>query len=190
MLRIVPLIASASEIVHSLGLTPLQVGRSHECDYPDDIRSLPVCTAPAFPVEGTSAEIDHRVKEQVVNALSVYRVYEEVLDRLQPTHIITQTQWRVCAVSLDDVERALAGSVSSRPVLVALEPNSLADIWDDIGRVAAACGVSSTGDELVQTLQARVRQIATQANPADTRPNVACFKCPEPLMPAATCGPQ
>src|SRR5260370_4505912 len=141
MLRIVPLIASASEIVHSLGLTPHQVGRSHECDYPDDIRSLPICTAPSFPTEGTSAEIDRRVKQQVVNALSVYRVYEEVLDRLQPTHIITQTQCRVCAVSLEDVERALAGSISSRPVLVALEPNALADIWDDIGRVSAARGI-------------------------------------------------
>src|SRR3984893_368887 len=151
MLRIVPLIASASEIVHALGLTPHQVGRSHECDYPNDILALPVCTSPAFPTEGTSAEIDRGVKEQVMNALSVYQVYEEVLDRLQPTHIITQTQCRVCAVSLEDVERALAGSVSSRPVLFALEPNALADIWEDIRRVAAACGVSSSGDELVQT---------------------------------------
>jgi iron complex transport system substrate-binding protein len=190
MIRIVPLIASASEIVHSLGLTPHQVGRSHECDYPDGIRSLPVCTAPAFPTEGTSAEIDRRVKEQVVNALSVYRVYEEVLDRLQPTHIITQTQCRVCAVSLEDVERALAGSVSSRPVLVALEPNALTDIWDDVRRVAAACGVSSTGDELVQTLQARVRRIATQAKQTGRRPRVACIEWHEPLMAAGNWVPE
>src|ERR1700732_5037545 len=149
MLRIVPLIASASEIVHSLGLTPHQVGRSHECDYPDDIRSLPVCTAPAFPTGGTSAEIDRRVKEQVVNALSVYQVYEELLDRLQPTHIITQTQCRVCAVSLEDVERALAITVSSRPKVIPLEPNSLADIWTDIRRVASACGIAADGDHLV-----------------------------------------
>lgn len=189
-MRIVPLIASASEIVHSLGLTPHQVGRSHECDYPDDIRSLPVCTAPAFPTEGTSAEIDRRVKEQVVNALSVYRVYEEVLDRLQPTHIITQTQCRVCAVSLQDVERALAGSVSSRPVLVALEPNALADIWDDIGHVAAACGVASTGDELIQTLQARVQHIATEAKQAAQRPKVACIEWHEPLMAAGNWVPE
>lgn len=190
MLRIVPLIASASEIVHSLGLTPHQVGRSHECDYPDDIRSLPVCTAPAFPAGGTSAEIDRRVKEQVVNALSVYQVYEEVLERLQPTHIITQTQCRVCAVSLEDVERALARSVSSRPVLVALEPNALADIWNDIRRVAAACGVAPTGDKLVQELQARVRQIATEAQPTEHRPKLACIEWHEPLMAAGNWVPE
>src|SRR5579864_4971659 len=180
MLRIVPLIASASEIVHSLGLTQYQVGRSHECDYPEVICSLPVCTAPSFPTQGTSAEIDRRVKEQVANALSVYQVYEGILDRLQPTHIITQTQCRVCAVSLEDVERALSGSVSSRPVLVALEPNALAAIWHDIRRVGAACGIACTGDELVKTLQARIRNIATEGQRTEHRPRVACIEWHEP----------
>ena len=99
MLRIVSLIASASEIVHALGLTPQQVGRSHECDFPESVRGLPVCTRPAFAVDGNSAEIDRRVKEQSANALSVYEVFPSVLDELQPTHIITQTQCKVCAVS-------------------------------------------------------------------------------------------
>ena len=79
MPRIVSLIASATEIVHELGLTDQQVGRSHECDYPDQVRRLPVCTRPSFPTEGTSAEIDRRVKNQVVNALSVYEVFEDLL---------------------------------------------------------------------------------------------------------------
>ena len=190
MLRIVPLIASASEIVHSLGLTQQQVGRSHECDYPDAIRSLPVCTAPAFLTEGTSAEIDRRVKEQIVNALSIYQVYEDVLDRLRPTHVITQTQCRVCAVSLEDVERALANSIASRPVLVSLEPNALADIWEDIRRVATACGVPRSGDELVQSLQARVRAIAALSKRSGLRPTVACIEWHEPLMAAGNWVPE
>ena len=107
MLRIVSLIASASEIVASLGLSRYQVGRSHECDFPAEILTLPICTSPAFPTDGSSAEIDRRVKERVANALSVYEVSRDILDALQPTHVITQTQCRVCAVSLEDVERAL-----------------------------------------------------------------------------------
>src|SRR6202165_4362369 len=146
MARIVSLIASATEIVHALGLGPQQVGRSHECDFPDEVRTLPVCTTPSFQIAGSSAEIDRRVKERVANALSVYEVFQDVLEPLQPTHIVTQTQCRVCAVSLEDVERALAGSISSRPKLVALEPNALADIWRDIRRVAAACGVPERGE--------------------------------------------
>ena len=190
MLRIVPLIASASEIVHALGLTQFQVGRSHECDYPDEIRALPVCTAPAFDIAGTSADIDRRVKDHVANALSVYRVYEDLLEQLQPTHIVTQTQCRVCAVSLEDVQRALAGSISSRPFLVALEPNALSDIWDDIRRVALACDVSSTGDRLTRQLNAAIDEIATAARSTGNRPRVACIEWHEPLMAAGNWVPE
>jgi len=188
--RIVSLIASATEIVHALELTPFQVGRSHECDFPPGTQTLPICTAPSFPVEGSSAEIDARVKSQVANALAVYRVFEDVLDRLQPTHVITQTQCRVCAVSLEDVERALAGSVSSRPKLIALEPNALRDIWDDIRRVAVACGVESKGIEVVKSLQARMEQMCSRAKQSPRRPRVACIEWHEPLMAAGNWVPE
>ena len=42
-MRIVSLIASATEMVHALGLGEFQVGRSHECDYPLSILGLPQC---------------------------------------------------------------------------------------------------------------------------------------------------
>jgi len=190
VLRIVSLIASASEIVSSLGLIPYQVGRSHECDFPPEILTLPVCTSPAFPTAGSSADIDRRVKERVADALSVYEVSREMLDALQPTHIITQTQCRVCAVSLEDVERALTGWVSSRPKLVALEPNSLADVWADIRRVAAACGVPERGDDLIGDLQSNMRALSERACASPSRPRVACIEWQEPLMAAGNWVPE
>ena len=57
-MRIVSLIASSTEIVHALGLGQFMVGRSHESDYPESVKALPVCTSPKFKVEGTSLEID------------------------------------------------------------------------------------------------------------------------------------
>src|SRR5580700_10985723 len=190
MLRIVSLIASASEIVSALGLSRYQVGRSHECDYPPEILPLPICTAPAFPTGGSSAEIDQRVKRQLANALSVYEVSRELLDALQPTHVITQTQCRVCAVTLEDVERALTGWVSSRPKLVALEPNALADIWSDIQRVAVSCGVPERGDRAVAALQSRMRAISERAHATSRRPRVACIEWHEPLMAAGNWVPE
>jgi iron complex transport system substrate-binding protein len=190
MLRIVSLIASASEIVASLGLSRHQVGRSHECDFPPEILALPVCTSPAFPIDGSSAEIDQRVKQRVADALSVYEVSRETLDALQPTHVITQTQCRVCAVSLEDVERALTGWVTSRPKLVALEPNALADIWSDIQRVAVACGVPESGAKAVDALQARLREISERACRSPRRPRVACIEWHEPLMAAGNWVPE
>src|SRR5271165_143707 len=114
-MRVVSLISSATEIVHALGLGEFQVGRSHECDFPESVLSLPVCTRPAFAIKGSSAEIDRLVKERLADAVSIYEVFPEVLERLQPTHINTQTQCKVCAVSLDDVERALTSPLSIRP---------------------------------------------------------------------------
>src|SRR6202046_2743402 len=172
MLRIVSLIASASEIVDSLGLRRYQEGSLHECDFPPEILTLPFCTEPAFPTEGSSAEIDQRVKQRLADALSVYEVSRELLDALQPTHVITQTQCRVCAVSLEDVERALTGWVTSRPKLVALEPNALAGVWLDIRRVAAACGVTERGGEVVADLKAKMRRVSERASTASRRPRV------------------
>src|SRR5271166_6771208 len=61
MPRIVSLIASATEIVCALGFEEQLVGRSHECDYPEGVRRLPVCTAPKFDIDGGSRAIDDRV---------------------------------------------------------------------------------------------------------------------------------
>jgi iron complex transport system substrate-binding protein len=190
MLRIVSLIASASEILSTLDLTRDQVGRSHECDFPPEILALPICTSPAFPTDGSSAEIDQRVKQRVADALSVYEVSREVLDALQPTHVVTQTQCRVCAVSLEDVERALTGWVTSRPKLVALEPNALADIWSDIQRVAVSCGVPERGEQAVRDLQTKMQWISERAQVANRRPRVACIEWHEPLMAAGNWVPE
>jgi iron complex transport system substrate-binding protein len=190
MIRIVSLIASATEIVHVLGLGHAQVGRSHECDFPDEVRTLPVCTTPSFPVTGDSAEIDAQVKQRLANALSVYEVFENVLEQLQPTHIVTQTQCRVCAVTPEDVERALARSISSRPKLIALEPNALDDIWKDVNRVAFACGVTSKGEDVVTTLRHQMRKISTRARSVRDRPRVACIEWHEPLMAAGNWVPE
>ena len=190
MLRIVSLIASASEMVASLGLSRYQVGRSHECDFPPEILALPICTSPAFPTDGSSAEIDQRVKQRVADALSVYEVSREMLDALQPTHVITQTQCRVCAVSLEDVERALTGWVTSRPKLVALEPNSLADVWSDLRRVAAACGVAERGEQVIADLQEEMQATSARAGASPLRPRVACIEWHEPLMAAGNWVPE
>ncbi|MGD0291397.1 MAG: hypothetical protein ABSC63_17335 [Candidatus Binataceae bacterium] len=62
MHRIVSLLPSATEIVCALGFEDQLVGRSHECDFPHSVTRLPSLTSPKFNPEGTSAEVDQRVK--------------------------------------------------------------------------------------------------------------------------------
>ena len=188
--RIISLIASATEIVCALGFESQMVGRSHECDFPASVKRLPVCTSPKFEVEGLSYEIDERVKAILQEALSVYRVDADLLESLRPTHIVTQSQCEVCAVSLKDVEQAVCQFTSSRPVIVSLEPNALADVWSDIRRVAAALNESERGEELVVRLRRRMDETAEKARTASSRPTVACIEWIDPLMAAGNWSPE
>jgi iron complex transport system substrate-binding protein len=188
--RIVSLIASATEIVHALGQFEFLVGRSHECDFPEAVLGLPVCTRPAIPVSGDSGEIDRLIKDRLREAISIYEVFPDVLERLQPTHIITQTQCEVCAVSLRDVEAALASGISPKPQVVPLNPNSLADVWDDIRRVARALGIAQRGEATIDNLKARMCAISSRALSNANRPRVACIEWLEPLMAAGNWVPE
>jgi iron complex transport system substrate-binding protein len=188
--RIVSLIASATEIVCALGFEGDLVGRSHECDYPPAVRRLPVCTEPKFDVHGSSRQIDERVKAIVQDGLSVYRVDAATLDQLRPDVIITQTQCEVCAVSLRDVEQAVSQTVGSRPRIVSLAPNALADVWQDIQRVADALGAADRGRRLVAHLQERTAAVADRAGRLPAKPTVACIEWIDPLMAAGNWMPE
>jgi iron complex transport system substrate-binding protein len=181
-LRLLPLISSATEIVHALGLGKFQVGRSHECDFPASVLQLPICTRPAISVNGSSREIDALVKDRVRRALSVYDVDSALVRSLNPTHIITQTQCEVCAVSLADVERALQAEFATEARVISLEPYALADLWADIRRVAHACDQAAAGEFLVSTLQNRMRAIQQRTLIARRAPSVAAIEWLEPLM--------
>jgi iron complex transport system substrate-binding protein len=189
-LRILPLIASATEIVHALGLGEFQVGRSHECDYPGQVLGLPMCTRPAFQVDGTSAEIDRLVKERIAAAVSIYDIDAALIAELRPTHIITQTQCKVCAVSLADVERALQSEIRTYARIISCEPYCLEDIFADIRRVADGCDATGAGVELITTLRARMGLTAELAATAVRRPRVAAIEWLEPLMSAGNWVPE
>lgn len=179
--RIVSLIASATEIVCALGLRDQLVGRSHECDFPADILTLPQLTAPKFKIEGTSAEIDARVRDIVRDGLSVYRVDGDALKALSPDVIVTQDHCEVCAVSLSDVEAATCTWTGRAVDIVSLKPDSTADTYADIRRVARALGVASAGEVLVTDMQTRIATVARRVAMAP-RPRVAFIEWVEPLM--------
>jgi iron complex transport system substrate-binding protein len=189
-LRILPLLSSATEIVHALGLGQFQVGRSHECDYPPSVLSLPICSSPAIAVDGSSAEIDAQVKQRLTDALSIYNVDSKQIAELNPTHIITQTQCKVCAVSLEDVELALQKQTGTQAKVISLEPYALNDLWADILRVGSALGFEERARQLNAELQNRMSAIAERATKATWRPRVAAIEWLDPLMAAGNWVPE
>ncbi len=184
------MLSSATEIVHALGLGQWQIGRSHECDFPDCVLDLPVCTWPVIEVGGSSAEIDRQVRERASSALSIYQVDAELIARLRPTHIITQTQCKVCAVSLEDVKQALREGLGTDAEVISLEPFELRDLWRDIRQIASACDAIEQAERLITSLKARMSDIRDRANIDDKRPTVAALEWLDPLMAAGNWVPE
>ena len=188
--RIVSLIASATEIVCALGFEQQLVGRSHECDYPPSIAGLPICSTSKVVIGAAGRTIDDQVRAIVADGLSVYRVDPDVLDRLAPTVVITQTQCEVCAVSLKDVEAAVCELVGSRPRIVSLEPMALGDIWNDIRALASSLGEPQRGDLLVNRLVDRLAVVRATVGSAPAPPSIACIEWIDPLMSAGNWTPE
>jgi iron complex transport system substrate-binding protein len=189
--RIVTLLPSATEIVCALGFEAQLVGRSHECDYPPDVLRLPMLTRPKFNAEGTSAEVDRRVKKILADALSVYRVDVELLRSLKPNVIVTQSQCEVCAVSIRDVEQAAADWIDGPPpIIISLAPYSLGDVMADIERVGLQLAEPERARKLVAALSDRMTVIEQQATAACRRPTVGCIEWLQPLMAAGNWMPE
>lgn len=181
-LRIVCLLPSATEIVAALGLMDAIVGRSHECDYPPELQDRPICTQAKINSEQSSAQIDADVQDLARKALSIYQVKIDVLEQLQPTHIVTQDQCDVCAVNFAEVEKVVAKLTNSNPKIISLQPNVLRDVWADIERVAATLGVDA--QSLLTQLYSRVDACRerTQGLAESDRPTVAAIEWTDPLM--------
>jgi iron complex transport system substrate-binding protein len=190
-LRIVSLIPSGTEILAVLGLTDAIVGRSHECDYPPEIQDRPICTQPRLNTEASSSKIHDQVNNLLQNALSIYEIKTDVLEKLQPTHIVTQDQCEVCAVSVSEVEKAVASLTHTAPEIISLKPNLLKEVWADIERVANVFQVDSL--KVLENLEARVKIVAQKTqglSQTENLPTVACIEWIDPLMAAANWIPE
>lgn len=182
MPRIVSLLPAATEIVHALGKGDHLVGRSHECDHPPEVESLPACTSSKLTLDGTSYDIEQRVKAILQEGLSIYRVDAAQLDALRPDVIITQEQCAVCAANLEDLESAVCEMVTSRPGIVSLNPTTLESIFADVRAVAEGIGVPERGIELVDEMRAEMAAMTESIDADASTPVVGTIEWMDPIM--------
>lgn len=188
-MRIVSLLPSTTEIVAALGKQNQLVGRSHECDYPETITTLPACTEPKFEADGTSYEIDQRVKALLQEGLSVYRVDQEQLAALEPDLIITQDHCEVCAASVDEVKEAVRSRLGEHVEVLSVSPTDLSGVISSIRMIAEVIGAEEAAQKLTTQMKSELQQIQDAVIKLQ-RPNVLAIEWMEPLMSAGNWVPQ
>jgi len=154
--RICSLLPSATEIVGHLGLAGCLVGVSEECDWPPEVRALPVVTASRVdPATLTSAEIDAAVRDAVRDGSSLYALDERLLEELAPDVIVTQDLCTVCAVSGDDV----ASLCPIPAAVISLNPTTLDGIAHSVETLAGRLNVPEKGAEVAAEMRSTIDDV-------------------------------
>jgi iron complex transport system substrate-binding protein len=159
--RIASLISSGTDIACDLGLAEYLVGQSHCCDHPST-RGLPVLTHSRIPTDLSPREIDDAVRDAINSDgnTSLYLCNRELLRKLKPDIVLTQTICDVCAVNASTAARDLPPNAK----LVNLGAMSFSGLWDDLRDVARAAStflpeVEARAEVLIAALQARLAKV-------------------------------
>jgi iron complex transport system substrate-binding protein len=190
MHRIVSLLPAATEIAAALGLMDQVVGVSHECDFPKQVNERPRVThCPVYDAKIASREVDEWVRRALHDNGAIYTIDEPLLRKLQPDVILTQKLCAVCAVGYDTVAK-LAQTLPGWPRVVNLQPTSLADIFDDIRRVAETCDVRERAEKLIENLSERVENVRERSARILDRPRCFLMEWVDPPFSSGHWGPE
>lgn len=177
-MRIVSLVPSATEIVAGLGLAGSLVGISADCDYPPEVRTVPVLTEAVVADPLSSPAIDRLIRGRIHTGQSVYHLDAAQLAWLRPDVILTQELCAVCAPPFTTVRRA-ARLVEAETRIVSLEPRGLDDILDNVRLVGKIAGVAERAAALAGGLRRRIEAVAGRW--PHVRPRVVCVEWLDPI---------
>jgi iron complex transport system substrate-binding protein len=100
---------------------------------------------------------------------------------LQPDLIVTQALCDVCAVSGNDVAKAI-GSLPGNPQVINLEPICLDDVLDTVTLLAEAAQCVEQGERYRAELQGRIDRVSQRSETLADRPRVALLDWLDPLF--------
>jgi iron complex transport system substrate-binding protein len=164
--RICSLLPSATEIIGALGLTDHLVAVSEECDWPPEVRALPVITASRVDTSRLSAfEIDRAVRDAVEDGRPLYAVDKEILEAVEPDLVLTQNLCTVCAVSAANVDELCATDAE----IVAVDARTIAEIEEGIVFLADLLNASSRGRAVVAEMRGKIARIRERIEGVEPR---------------------
>lgn len=163
--RIVSFLPAATEMIYLLGLADELVGRSHECDFPEEAKLKPVIVDCALDLSGmTMGQIDVAVSAQLGGGKSLYTVDEARLRAAAPDLLVTQNLCQVCGPAGNEVSQVI-NAMSSAPKIVWQTPRSFEEMLDALRALGRETGTEDKAVEWSAAATARIERIsaATQA---------------------------
>ncbi len=188
-MRIASLLASGTELVCALGQGAQLVARSHECDDPPWVASLPALSRPTFDVSGSSGEIDLLVNQKLRAGEPLYAIDRERLRDLAPDIVITQVHCDVCAVSPAQLDAAHGWPALHGFKTVSMRGGSLEGILDDFTAVASEIGCVEAGEHLAANIRIELGRWHDLLA-GKRRPSVVCLEWTDPIFPMGNWGPE
>jgi iron complex transport system substrate-binding protein len=180
-MRIVSFLPAGTEIAYAIGAGEFVVGRSHECDYPREAMALPIVSRPALDLDGLSQEqIDRSVSDRLKSGESLYEVDEVLLRQLAPDVVLTQDLCQVCAPSGTELTRALR-ELPSKPKVLYLTPQNIADIEENILEVGAATDQIEVARSIITHNRGRMNRVRDAVIDVPRR-RVAFLEWTDPLF--------
>jgi iron complex transport system substrate-binding protein len=176
-MRIVSLLPAATDVVAELGLVEHLVGRTHECDWPAEVASVPVVTSTGIDQNTLSSR---EINSTVHHGSSLYGLDADLLNDLEPDVILTQDLCDVCAISYRKVTDTVR-MMDVGPKVLSLEPSTLDEVLGCLKTVGDVLGVDST--DKIAALRHRVENIERQTRDLD-HPRVAAIEWLDPVWPA------
>jgi iron complex transport system substrate-binding protein len=112
---------------------------------------------------------------------SLYEVDERLLERIGPTHILTQALCQVCAPSGNEITRALA-ALPVKPEVVWFTPSCLEDILANIRELGTVTGTTEQAERLIAASRARLARVAESTRSVLRRPRVLFLEWIDPYF--------
>jgi iron complex transport system substrate-binding protein len=180
-MKIVSLLAAATEILCKLGLEGELVGISHECDHPPEALDRPRISKPTFDLSGkSSGAIDQAIREGASSRSDLYEIDVDELRELSPHLIVAQAVCEVCAVPTEGAREAARAAEIEADVL-SLDAHSIRDVLESVTLIGEATGAAERAEVVVGNLRRRSHEV-TRAVAGAPRPRVLALEWLDPLF--------
>jgi iron complex transport system substrate-binding protein len=178
-MRILSFQPTSTEMAYALGAGRSIVGVSHECTWPPAARKKPVVSTSLIdPEKMTSEEIDRAVVASAREGTSLYKIDRELVKRLKPDLLLTQSLCEVCATSPSDLREVLQ-IVTPKPRVLALHAHDFEGMFADLRELGELLGRDSRS--LENSLRRRMDAVVKKTRKLPKR-RVFCMEWIDPVF--------